>query len=69
MVDEKFKPSENQEKILRALKEENRANPQLIKEKTGIEEQKIKEGLTALRVAGWIRKVTEGLYDFTEDPR
>ena len=69
MVDEKFKPSENQEKILRALKEEDRANPQLIKEKTGIEEQKIKEGLTALRVACWIRKVTEGLYDFTEDPR
>ncbi len=69
MVDKNFKPSENQEKVLRALKEENRANPQLIKEKTGIEEQKIKEALTALRVAGWIKKVTDGLYDFTDDPR
>jgi len=67
-VNEEYAPSENDEKVLKVLKE-GRANPLYIREESGVAKQRVNESLDRLRSAGWVRKVTRGLYELVEDPR
>jgi hypothetical protein len=67
-VNEDFQPNEGDEAILDVLKE-GRANPLYIREKTGHRKQRVNDGLDRLQSAGWVRKVTRGLYEFVGDPR
>lgn len=76
MTNEKYTPSENEEKILNVLKEGRdesrpwgRANPLFLREKTGLNKQQVNYALRQLIAAGWINKITEGLYEFVDDPR
>jgi len=67
-VNENYEPTEHDEKVLSVLKE-GRANPLHIREESDLPKQRINESLERLRSAGWVRKVTRGLYELVEDPR
>ena len=68
MVNEDYKPAQNEEWIIDVL-EEGRANPKLLKDRTGLNDQQVNYALNQLRAAGWVKKVTTGLYELTADPR
>lgn len=67
-VNEEYKPTENDEKVLEVLKG-GRSNPLYIREESGLAKQRVNESLDRLRSAGWVRKVTRGLYELVDDPR
>lgn len=69
MVNEDYEPTESDEQIIDVMQAEGRANPYLLRERTELTKQAINERLKQLTAAGWIRKVTRGLYEFNEDPR
>lgn len=69
MVNDDFEPRDDEEAVLAVLAEEYRANPLLIRERTGLDKGTINTALTRLTSAGWVRKVTRGLYEFVDDPR
>ena len=76
MVNENYEPGENEDDILDVLKEgrgENepwgRANPLYLRERTGLNKQQVNYALNQLMAAGWVRKVTDGLYELVTDPR
>lgn len=54
--------------VLDVLKE-GRANPKWIKEKTGLNDQQVNYALNQLIAAGWVEKLTKGLYELRGDPR
>lgn len=68
MVNEDFTPGQNEEDILSVLSE-GRGTPNLLKSKTGLNGQQIDYALNKLIAAGWVKKVTTGLYELKEDPR
>ncbi|MFC6987502.1 helix-turn-helix domain-containing protein [Haloplanus sp. GCM10025708] len=68
IVNRDFEPTENDEKVLRVLKE-RAANPLHIREETDLPKQRVNDSLERLTSAGWVRKVTRGLYELVEDPR
>lgn len=76
MVNEDFEPSEDCDKILTVFKQgrdENqpwgRANPRYLIQETGLEKPNVEYYLRRLTDAGWVERVTRGLYEFNEDPR
>jgi predicted transcriptional regulator of viral defense system len=69
MVNEEYEPTDTEEQVLAVMREEWRANPYLIREETGLGKGTINTALSNLRAAGWIRRVTRGLYEFVDDPR
>ena len=68
MVNEDYSPSEKEERVLRCLKE-GRVTPKLLKEEIDLNDQQVNYALNQLIAAGWVRKVTTGLYELVEDPR
>lgn len=68
MVNEEYEPSDNEEYVLDVLRE-GRANPKYIKDRTGLNGQQVDYALNKLIAAGWVRKVTKGLYELVVDPR
>lgn len=68
MVNEDYEPSELDEEILEIAKE-GRVTPYLLRQETGKSKQIINNRLNRLTAAGWMQKVTKGLYEFVEDPR
>lgn len=48
---------------------EGRATPKLLKERTGLNDQQINYALNQLIAAGWVQKITTGLYELRGDPR
>jgi predicted transcriptional regulator len=69
MVNESYEPTDDDEEVLDVLKAEERANPYLIREESGLSKQRINHSLQQLDAAGWVTKRTRGLYDFVDDPR
>lgn len=69
MVNENYSPTEKEEDVLDVLREENRANPYLLRDETGLGKGDVNTALSNLRAAGWVVRVTRGLYEFVEDPR
>jgi DNA-binding IclR family transcriptional regulator len=76
MVNRDYKPTENEEKILAALKEGRSegkpwgiANPLYIQKQTDINKQNLNYYLNNLVTAGWLKKPVNGLYIFAVDPR
>lgn len=69
MVNENFRPDDRQEQVLDVLKDEGRVNPYRVRELTDLRKQYVNDSLQSLVDAGWARKVTQGLYEFVEDPR
>lgn len=69
MVNPDYEPTETEEQVLDALRDEKRANPLLIRERTGLGKGTINTALSNLRAAGWVKRRVRGLYDFVEDPR
>lgn len=67
-VNRDYDPTDRDEQIIRVLKD-GRANPLLLREETGLEKQRVNESLQRLTSAGWVRKVTRGLYELVDDPR
>jgi DNA-binding IclR family transcriptional regulator len=67
-VNREYEPTEHDEQVLSVL-QEGRANPLYIREETGLPKQRINDALQRLTSAGWVRKVTRGLYELVEDPR
>ena len=76
MVNENYDPGDNEEQILDLMQEgqhENdpwgRANPLYLRERTEMNKQQVNYALNQLSAAGWVEKITDGLYEFVEDPR
>lgn len=69
MVNPDFDPTDEEEDVIDVLRAEKRANPLLIREQTELGKGDINTALTRLTSAGWVRKVTRGLYEFVDDPR
>jgi len=70
MVNRDYTPdNDTEEQILAVMKEEGRATPYLIRERTDIRKEYVSRHLDNLRRAGWVTKVTRGLYEFVDDPR
>lgn len=76
MVNEDYEPGDNEEYILDVLKEGRdegepwgRANPLYLRERTGLNKQQVNYALNQLMAAGWVDKVTDGLYELVADPR
>jgi DNA-binding IclR family transcriptional regulator len=76
MVNEDYTPSNNEEQILDVITEGRsqddpwgRVNPLYLRERTGMNKQQVNYALNQLRAAGWVQKVTDGLYEFVADPR
>lgn len=69
MVNPNFEPTSKEDTVLEVLKEEQRANPYLIREETDLGKGDVNTALTRLTSAGWVHKVTRGLYEFVDDPR
>lgn len=60
-------PAEPDEKVLKVLKQEGRANPKLIREQTDLDKGTVNTVLGRAAQHGDVRKVTRGLYDYTGD--
>ena len=76
MVNENYTPTDNQESILNVLNEDRdkdkpwgRANPLYLREQTGLNKQQVNYALNQLMAAGWIVKITDGLYEIVVDHR
>lgn len=70
MVNTEFEPNDDEEAILNVLKHDRETvNPMYIREHTDLDKGSINTALTRLTSAGWVRKVTRGLYEFVDDPR
>lgn len=67
-MNEDYIPSDKEEQIL-SLLNEGRVTPKLIKEETNLNDQQVNYALNQLIAAGWVKKITTGLYELTEDPR
>lgn len=67
-MNEDYDPSDNEEYVLEVL-QEGRATPRYIKERTGLNNQQVNYALNQLIAAGWVRKITTGLYELVADPR
>jgi len=70
MPNQDYEPDDDdEEQILQVLKQEGRANPLRIREQTDIRKEYVSRKLDNLVRAGWVRRVTRGLYEFADDPR
>lgn len=83
MVNERFTPTENQDRVLDVFKEGREvpgepwgyANPMRIRLETGMKKQRVNDALGSLVDAGWIEQhhvddePVRGLYRFVDDPR
>ena len=76
MVNESYQPTDNDEKVLEALKKGRsegepwgRANPRWLIDETGLDKSNVGYSLRSLRNAGWITRASRGLYELVEDPR
>jgi len=67
-MNEEYDPADSDELVLEVLKE-GRANPKWIREQTGLKKQRVNDALERLQNAGWVRKLTRGLYEIVDDPR
>jgi len=67
-MNEDYEPAESDELVLDVLKE-GRANPKWIREQTGLKKQRVNDALERLQTAGWVQKLTRGLYELVGDPR
>lgn len=68
MVNRDYQPSPREEQVLDVLKD-GRATPKLIKDHTGLSDQQINYAVNQLQAAGWVERVSTGLYELVEDPR
>lgn len=76
MVNQNYDPADNEEAILQVLQEGRqqgdpwgRVNPLYLREQTDLNKQQINYALNQLQAAGWVKKLTKGLYEFVADPR
>ena len=76
MVNERYDPTENDEIVLEAFKQGRdsgdpwgRANPRWLMDETDLEKGNVEFSLRSLRDAGWIERISRGLYEFVDDPR
>lgn len=67
-MNREYEPTDQDEQVLSVLRE-GRANPLYIHEQTGLRKQRINDALQRLTSAGWVEKLTRGLYELVEDPR
>jgi len=67
-MNEDYDPSDNEEWVIEVL-EEGRATPKYLKDRTGLNNQQVNYALNQLIAAGWVRKITTGLYELVDDPR
>ena len=57
------------EQVIGVLRDEFRATPLLLRERTGLRKQRVNRVLNRLRAEGRVVKVTRGLYEIDEDFR
>lgn len=63
-----YELDERERAVLDLLREEHRVNPLRVRERLDMRKQYVNEALRQLEKAGFIKKVTRGLYEFVEDP-
>ena len=67
VANQNFEPTKRQRRVLDVFREEYQTSPYRIREITGIEKQRLNEELDSLTDAGWVAKVTRGLYRLEYD--
>ena len=67
-MNEDYTPSDKEEQILALLKD-GRVTPKLIKEEINLNDQQVNYALNQLIAAGWVERITTGLYELIDDPR
>lgn len=67
-MNEDYDPTPNEDDVITVL-HEGRVTPKLLKERTDLNDQQINYALNQLIAAGWVEKVTTGLYELKDDPR
>ncbi len=65
-VNEDYEPNSRDVQVLDVL-HEGRANPKWIREETGLKKQRVNDALERLQNAGWVNKLTRGLYELDDD--
>ena len=79
-VNEDHQPGDAEERVLDVMKHdvetygESRMTPGLIRERleeidNRTSKQNVNYALGQLTAAGWVRKISDGLYEFVDDPR
>jgi len=79
-VNEDHQPGDAEDRVLDAMKHdvetygESRMTPGLIRERleeidNRTSKQNVNYALGQLTAAGWVRKISDGLYEFVDDPR
>ena len=69
MTDITYQPTIAEEDILLVLKQEHRANTQLVCNRTRFEKPVVRDSLQTLESHDWIKEVADDLYEFVDDPR
>jgi len=69
MVNESYQPDSVEDDVMTVLRDEERVNAVLVRERTGHGRREINNALSNLCTAGWAKKVARGLYDYVSDPR
>lgn len=64
-MNDDYEPSEDADAILDVLCD-GRANPYLLRERTGLSKQRVNHALNRLGAAGWVSRVTRALYELPE---
>jgi hypothetical protein len=74
-MNDDYDPTEAEEAVLDIFKRErdetgeSRLNPYYIRQETDLGKGSVNTALSNLRAAGWMQRVTRGLYEFVDDPR
>ncbi|GGL55225.1 hypothetical protein GCM10009039_11670 [Halocalculus aciditolerans] len=75
-VNPDFDATDDTDELLDALKDGRdtddpwgRANPRYLIEHTSLDKGNVEYQLRRLTDAGWVRKISRGLYEFVDDPR
>lgn len=57
-----YEPTDDESRILEILEDEYQVNPKRIRDETGLRKQRVNEALHSLTSAGWVEKISRGLY-------
>ena len=75
-LNDDHKPGPAEERVLSAFKAEreetgeSRMSPSMVRDRIEDErKQNVNYALDQLTAAGWVRKLSKGIYEFVEDPR
>lgn len=62
-----YKPDDDEQAVLEVFREEKRANPMRIRERTDLRKQYVNDALNQLQKLGVVEKLNRGLYEYVPE--